>query len=200
MLSSTCLSSPRPSASRIAISCRPARGADRWTCAKGKPCVAFAVSRPEGWLFVGDGDHRLVQQVGNCHGPVTIWACAADADPAGEGAAGLAALFTQESVAAVGAFVDGDFAAAPDFRDGDDGTGLLMAAAERGLAAGGAAVRLPADRGEDWWQTGHGVVPSSSRDGVRSGGVLVGAGTVTGHVPCGEVWLVVSVRRASRMR
>jgi len=102
----------------------------------------------QGWLFVGDGDHRLVQQVGNCHGPVTIWACAADADPAGEGAAGLAALFTQESVAAVGAFVDGDFAAAPDFRDGDDGTGLLMAAAERGLAAGGAAVRLPADRGE----------------------------------------------------
>src|SRR5664280_2067458 len=72
MLSSTCLSSPRPSASRIAISCRPARGADRWTCAKGKPCVAFAVSRPEGWLFVGDGDHRLVQQVGNCHGPVTF--------------------------------------------------------------------------------------------------------------------------------
>src|SRR5664279_1535176 len=81
MLSSTCLSSPRPSASRIAISCRPARGADRWTCAKGKPCVAFAVSRPEGWLFVGDGDHRLVQQVGNCHGPVTIWACAAAKSP-----------------------------------------------------------------------------------------------------------------------
>src|SRR5664279_2537954 len=38
---------------------------------------------------------------------------------------------------------------------------------------------------KDWWQTGHGVVPSSSRDGVRSGGVLVGAGTVTGHVPFG---------------
>ena len=72
---------------------------------------------------------------------------AADADPAGEGAAALAALFAEESFAAVGAFVDGDLAAEPAGRDGDRGAGLLVAAAERGLAAGGAAVGLPTDRG-----------------------------------------------------
>ena len=81
--------------------------------------------------------------------PVTVWAWAADADPAGEGAAALAALLAQLSFAAVGAFVDGVFPAGSGGRDGDRRAGLLVAAAERGLAAGGAAVRLPAGGGED---------------------------------------------------
>src|SRR5664279_819803 len=68
---------------RVAIAERPltlegrplsVRGADRRYCVKAKACLAFAVAAPGGWLFVGDGDHRLVWQVGNCHGPVTNWA------------------------------------------------------------------------------------------------------------------------------
>ena len=47
---------------------------------------------------------------------VTIWAGAADADPSGEGAAALAALLAQVSVAAV-AFVDGDLPAGPGGRE-----------------------------------------------------------------------------------
>ena len=82
-----------------------------------------------------------------CHGPVTIWAGAADADPAGEGAAALAALLAEVPVAAVGAFVDGDLPAGSGGRDGDGRAELLVAAAERGLAAGGAAVQLARDRG-----------------------------------------------------
>ena len=58
-------------------------------------------------------------------------------------------MLAQLSFAAVGAFVDGVFAAGPGGRDGDRRAGLLVAAAERGLAAGGAAVGLPAGRGED---------------------------------------------------
>ena len=38
---------------------RVARGANRRYCAKGKPCLAFAVAA-RGWLFLGDGDQRLV--------------------------------------------------------------------------------------------------------------------------------------------
>ena len=94
------------------------------------------------------GDHGLVDEVRNRDRRVAGWACAADADSAGEGVAVLAALFAEQSFAAVGAFVDGDLPAGLGGRDGDDGTGLLVSAAERGLAAGGAAVGLPAGRDE----------------------------------------------------
>src|SRR5664279_3941199 len=49
-----------------------------------------------------------------------------------------------------GAFVDGEFPAGPGGRDGDRRAGLLVAAAERGLAAGRCCNRgLSAGRGED---------------------------------------------------
>ena len=58
-------------------------------------------------------------------------------------------MLAQLSFTAAGAFVDGEFPAGPDGRDGDRRAGLVVAAAERGLAAGGAAIGLPAGRGED---------------------------------------------------
>ena len=71
-------------------------------------------------------------------------------DPADEAVAVVAALFAQDVFAAVWAFVDGDRRVRPGGRDGDRGV-WLVAAAARGLASGGAAVGLPADRGEGGW-------------------------------------------------
>ena len=78
-----------------------------------------------------------------CHGDglVAIWAWTADADPAGEGAAVLAALLAQLSFTAAGAFVDGELPAGSGGRDADRRAGLLVAAAERraGQTVGGYA-------------------------------------------------------------
>ena len=88
-------------------------------------------------------------------------------------------MLAQLSFAAVGAFVDGVFAAGPGGRDGDRRAGLLVAAAERGLAAGGAAVGACRPVGvKTRRQTEQGVVPWSSRDGVWGVvfGVVMGGG------------------------
>jgi len=97
-------------------------------------------------------------------------------------------LLAQESFAAVGAFVDGDLAAGAGGRHGDGRAALLVSPAERGLPAGGAAVGLPAGRGKNRrWQTGHDIVPRSSRNGVR------GVGFVS-DIPGGSVVHVRVVR------
>ena len=54
-------------------------------------------------------------------------------------------LLADQTFTAVGTFVDGDIAAAAGRRDGDRDTAGLVAAAERGLAAGGGCSR-PAGR------------------------------------------------------
>ena len=106
------------------------------------------------------GDHVLVEQVVEGHRLVAVRARAADVDTAGEDAAGRAALVTEETVLAAGALIDGEVASWPGRRDGDGGEGLLVAAAERGLAARGAAVCLAAGRGEG---------PLADRAGPRPG-------------------------------
>ena len=119
-------------------------------------------------------------------GGIAMGALAADADPAGEGVAALAALLADQTFTAVGTFVDGDIAAAAGRRDGDRDTAGLVAAAERGLAAGGAAVGLPADRGEgppaDGARGRPGVVPR--RGSVRCGPAGVGSGIVPTSAGC----------------
>src|SRR6266536_3405072 len=99
-------------------------------------------------LLVGEyGYHVLVEEVVEGHRLVAVWTWAADVDSAGEDAAGWAALFTEETVTAGGALVDGELAAWPGGGGGDGGQGLLVASAKRGLAAGWAAVGLPAGGG-----------------------------------------------------
>ena len=106
--------------------------------------------------------------------------------------AGFAALFAQLSFTAAGAFVDGEFPAGPGGRDGDRRAGLLVAAAERGLAAGGAAIGACRPVGvKTRRQTGQVVVPWSSRDGIW--GVVFGAFMVCGSGPPVDVGVVRSV-------
>ena len=111
-------------------------------------------------------------------GFVAIWTWTASADPAGEGATGVAALLAQLSFTAVGAFVNGVYS-----RRGRRPRGRVVG------GVGGNAVFLHALL--QWvcrsvgvkprWQTGQGVVPWSSRDGDRSGAV-VGSVTVAPYL------------------
>lgn len=77
-----------------------------------------------------------------------MWAWAAGADAAGEASAVLAALLCEQALAAVGAFVDGVFASALGWRDGDRGDRVLVAPPERGLATWCAAEALASHRCE----------------------------------------------------
>lgn len=72
----------------------------------------------------------------------------ARADATGEGVAVGAALLAEEPLAAVRAFVDGVLAAGPGGRRGHRDRLVLVAAAERGLAAAVCAVSLPPVGGE----------------------------------------------------
>jgi hypothetical protein len=83
-----------------------------------------------------------------------VGARAARADLAAEDAAVVAALLAGAALAACWAFIDGVAAAGSGRGDGDGGGGVLAAAAERGLAAPGGAVGLPAGPGEGLPQTG----------------------------------------------
>ena len=140
---------------------------DRWLGAcwsVGRWCWSPRVGRGHDGRFV-------VEQVGDGDGLVAVGAWSADADAAGEGAALLAALFAEEPFTAVGAFVDGDLLAGLGGGDEDGGGRVVVASAERGLAAGCAAVPLPSGRGEGVVAVGaghrRGVVPR------RVGGRLV---------------------------
>src|SRR6266849_4560206 len=90
------------------------------------------------------GDHVLVEQVVEGHRLVAVRARAADVDTAGEDAAGRAALVTEETVLAAGGVIVGEEVASWRGRGGGDGGEVLLVAAERGLAARGAAVCLAA--------------------------------------------------------
>jgi len=96
----------------------------------------------------GSGDGGVVKEICDRDRLLAMWTRAAHTDPTGKGAAVIAALFAQESLSAVGALVDGDLSAGPGGRHSDRWAGVLVPAAERGLAADRAAVGLPADRGE----------------------------------------------------
>ena len=99
-------------------------------------------------------------------GFVAIWTWTASADPAGEGATGVAALLAQLSFTAVGAFVNGVYS-----RRGRRPRGRVVG------GVGGNAVFLHALL--QWvcrsvgvkprWQTGQGVVPWSSRGRPATG-------------------------------
>src|SRR5450755_1335975 len=91
-------------------------------------------------------------------------------DPAAEDAAVVAALPAGLALPAAGAFVDGVLAAGPGGADDDGGGRVLVPAAEGGLAAGRAAVGLPADGREVALAGRHGIVSGSSRDGVAGTG------------------------------
>ena len=90
--------------------------------------------RDVGGGLCGRRDGRVLDEVCDRDGFVAIWTLAASADPAGEGAAGVAALLAQLSFTAVGAFVDGVYRGGvwrP--RTATRGAGLLVASPERGL-------------------------------------------------------------------
>ena len=96
----------------------------------------------------GSGDGGAVKEICDRDRLLAMWTRAAHTDPTGKSAAVIAALFAQESLSAVGALVDGDLSAGPGGRHSDRWAGVLVPAAERGLAADRAAVGLPADRSE----------------------------------------------------
>src|SRR6266536_2810515 len=148
-------------------------------------------------LLVGEyGYHVLVEEVVEGHRLVAVWTWAADVDSAGEDAAGWAALFTEETVTAGGALVDGELAAWPGGGGGDGGQGLLVASAKRGLAAGWAAVGLPAGRGE-----GLPAERAGPRRGIvprRAGGLLRGWRPRGGGWPVHQAAASASVAVAAR--
>src|SRR2546421_1742536 len=122
-----------------------------WGCAVGRCHVGRGLIGGGGGppLLVGEnGNDVLVEEVVDGDGLVAVRAWAADADAAGEDAAGWAALLAEEAFVAAGALVDGEVPPGPGGWDGDGGAGLLVAAPERGLAAGGTAVGLAAGRSE----------------------------------------------------
>ena len=106
---------------------------------------------------------HLLGQVGDGDGLAAVRAGASGADAAGEGGAVGAALLAEETLPAVGAFVDGVLAPGPGGGQGDRDWLFLVAAAERGLAAAVIAVALPPGGGERVLaeRAGHrpGVVP-----------------------------------------
>src|SRR5262249_31103298 len=129
------------------------------------------------WALPVEHDgHLLVEQLGEDDGLVAVGAWPADAGAVGEGAAWLAALFAEEPFPAAGAFVDGDLSSGPGGGDDDCGGRVLVTSAERGLAAGCAAVPLPPGGGE---------LGSADRAGHRRG-VVPRRGRWLGHgVACG---------------
>src|SRR4051794_135568 len=92
---------------------------------------------------------RLLDDVADRDGFVAVGAWAAEAEAGAGGVAVVAPLLAEVAGVAVWALVDGDGSPAGGRRDDGGGrAGLRVAGAPGGLAAGGGAVALAADRGE----------------------------------------------------
>jgi hypothetical protein len=110
-------------------------------------------------LAAGGHDGHLLDQVRECDRFSAVRAWAARADAAAEYAAAGAALLAEEALVAAGAFVDGVLTPGPGGRHGDRDWLVLVAAAERGLAAPVTAVALPPGGGEGALADGAGDRP-----------------------------------------
>ena len=109
---------------------------------------------------------RLLDDVADRDGFVAVGAQAAEVEAGAGGVAVVAPLLAEVAGVAAWALVDGDGSPAGGRRDGGGGRpGLWVAGAPGGLAAGGGAVGLPADRGERLPAGGAGC-------GVRCGDVV----------------------------
>src|SRR6266508_574665 len=96
----------------------------------------------------------LVEDVADGDGFVAVWAESAEVDALAGLVAVVAVLLGEVAGVASAALVDGDVTSAGGGGYDDGRSGLGVAGAPGGLAAGGGAVALPADRGEcvraDW--------------------------------------------------
>jgi hypothetical protein len=96
----------------------------------------------------------LVEDVADGDGFVAVWAESAEVDSLAGLVAVVAVLLGEVAGVAPGALIDGDVTSAGGGGHDDGRSRLGVAGTPGGLAAGGCAVALPADRGEcvraDW--------------------------------------------------
>src|SRR6266545_6710472 len=90
----------------------------------------------------------LVEDVADGDGFVAVGAASAEVDAFAGAVAVVAPLLSEVAGVAGGALVDGDVAAAGAGRHDEGRSGVGVAGAPGGLAAGGCAVALAPDRGE----------------------------------------------------